>query len=829
MNSSKRLRSTLSIAALNIAALLFGLLPLLALARGENPFRLGLDLAGGTRVTYRPDLETRLEWTRELSDQELLAATKDVLASRLGRALNTVPDIVVRSDQRIVVSVPGEQDRREVLDLVGRTYRLTFRLVEPGEGGREGTGRPFTHRGRVLALTPPAFSGEMLEESSIRAVPGSSLTDLGAGASVSFRFGSAWEEDFADFTARNLGREMAILIDDDVEWVGTIESVIRGTGSLQGGYSLEEATEIATMLRAGTLPVSLSVESLETVTPSLGREVQELGLEALAITGVLLVLLVTVAYAHRGWLLLNGWLALGSLLLLMAGLAAVFGLTLDMVGIAAVILSVGMGMDAFILVFESLSSRLSGQGPTAVSRQQGLSRHVYSLGSEGGALLHGNVTTLLVILLLLGNERLHSFAVFVTAGIAASVLSILLTRQNLRWTPQTLPSLPFDPLGLLRRFRWRLFRARFVYGIATIVTALSLCGVLATRGPGALRLGDDFTPGAQLVVEGEAAAVDRAVRGLREMLPGVSVRSQILDRHGLDRHGLNRHGADEGRSDGVSPTTAHRHLVHLSAALGEGLPGGGGSAALGTLGALGLEASSVLTRFDAEAVRVESLHSIDGKVSAKRLGSSLWVLALSFLLLAIYFAFLQERIERLLSSSPPPGVARAVRVRVLAGILVALAADLVFVFATMALLEIPIELPIVGALLSIVGYSVNDSVVLWSHIRRRWTSSRSERPRPSARDVVTLAVDEIVSRAVLTSLSTLVPALAILLVGLDPLRDFAIVLAVGTVAGTFSSLFVVGSFACRALETTTSRRVVVSPSPTRRAPLLGPDDSEAET
>jgi preprotein translocase subunit SecF len=177
-------------------------------------------------------------------------------------------------------------------------------------------------------------------------------------------------------------------------------------------------------------------------------------------------------------------------------------------------------------------------------------------------------------------------------------------------------------------------------------------------------------------------------------------------------------------------------------------------------------------------------------------------------------------VERLLSPSPPRGVARSVRAGVLVGILVALAADLVFVFATMALLDIPINLPIVGALLSIVGYSVNDSVVLWSHVRRRWTGSRSESPKPSPHEVVTRSVDEILSRVALTSLSTLVPALTILVVGLDPLRDFAIVLAVGTIAGTFSSLFVVGSFASRALERTRRGEAVVSPASARSEVLV---------
>jgi SecD/SecF fusion protein len=820
VKSSKRL-----FLGLQIAVLLFGLLPILSLARGENPFRLGLDLAGGTRITYRPDLETRLQWTRDLSDQELLEATKDVLASRLGRVLATIPDVVVRGDQRIVVSVPGEQDRSRVLDLVGRTYRLTFRLVEPGVAGADGPGADrFSYRGAPIALGPPAFSGEMLEEGSIRAATASSLNDLGSGASVSFRFQSAHEEEFAEFTARNVGRQMAILIDDDVEWVGTIESAIRGTGSLEGGYSLEDATEIAMMLRAGTLPVSLSIESLEAVTPSLGREVQELGLRALCVSLFLLALLVTVAYAHRGWLLLNGLLALVTLLLLMAGLAATMGLTLDMVGIAAVILSVGMGMDGFILVFESLSARLSRDGAMARNRSQGLSRQAYSLGSEGGALLHGNATTLLVVLLLLGNERLHSFAVFVTVGVAASVLTILLTRESLRWTPQGLPSLPFDPLGLLRRSRWGLFRLRALFGVATLGAALVLGGLLVSSGPERLRLGDDFTPGSQLVVEGERPAVERAVAALRERLPGVSVRSQALGDVGGPAAGASSDQHPTTTSSDQHPTGASsdrhpsdRHLVSLSASFGDEralLHAGGDS------GGAGLEASSLLGLFEAESVRVESLHSIDGKVSAARLGSSLRVLLVSFLLLGVYFTFFQERLERLLSSSPPRGMPRSVRAHVLGGILVALAVDLVFVFATMALLGIPINLPIVGALLSIVGYSVNDSVVLWSHIRRRWTSSRSESPKPSPREVVMRSVDEILSRAVLTSLSTLVPALTILLVGLDPLRDFAVVLAVGTVVGTCSSLFVVGSFVHRALERTTCRHGAALPSSTRSEVLV---------
>lgn len=798
MKRSKRLFFTL-----HLAALLLALFPILSLIRGQSPFRLGLDLAGGIRVTYRPDLTTRLEWTQNLSDHELLTATKEVLSSRLSRVLNTIPDIVVRSDQRIVVSIPGTQDQKEVLDLVGRTYRLTFRTVESERdsgASTTATADTFSYHGRALALSPPAFSGDMLEAGSIQVATGADIGRPFAGASVQFRFQRPYEADFADFTRQHIGGELAILIDNDVEWVGTIESAIQGTGSLSGHYSPDEANEIALMLRSGSLPVSLTVEDLEAVTPSLGREIQELGVDALLATVLCLIVLVGLAYLHRGWLLVNGWVALLYLLLLIAGLTSLFDLTLDMVGIAAIVLAVGMGMDGFVLVFESLT----GQAPTsreATSKQAAtrdpasrLARGAYSLASEGGALLHGNVTTLLVVLLLLGSERLRSFAIFTLVGLAASALTIFLTRENLRFTPSTLASLPFDLLAPLRRFKGRLFRLRSLYYAAVVVAAISIGGLLETRGPQALELGDDFTPGSQLEVRGNAEAVGRAVEATRRALPGVAVKSQALWHEDEDTapSTVSRRSASPGDA-----TT--RHLVSLSTSLGERLEQDGAhpTASLST--------PELLALFEAESVTVDRLLSIDGKVSAKRLASSLEVLLVSFLLLGLYFAFVQERIERLLSASPPPGIARAVRVTVLYGILTAVVLDLLFVTTAMALFRIPINLPVVGAALSIIGYSVNDSVVLWSFIRKRWTESRRETPRPSALAVVTESVDAVLSRTVLTSLSTLVPAIMILIVGLTPLVDFALVLLVGIVAGTFSSLFVVGSFARRALEGSAKR------------------------
>jgi len=128
-------------------------------------------------------------------------------------------------------------------------------------------------------------------------------------------------------------------------------------------------------------------------------------------------------------------------------------------------------------------------------------------------------------------------------------------------------------------------------------------------------------------------------------------------------------------------------------------------------------------------------------------------------------------------------------------VLLALALDVAVVLAVLALAAIPLSLPVIAALLAIIGYSVNDSVVLWSHVQ-----SRAAEEAASPEETVTRSVDGILSRALLTSVSTMVPALTILAVDLAPLRDFAWAMIAGTVAGTLSSIFLVGAFAVRALN-----------------------------
>ncbi len=777
----------------------FLILPLL---RDEAPIDLGLDLAGGVTVTYRPDSGPRIEPpgaspAAAASRSELLDLAKQTLASRLYRSLSTVPDVVVRGDDTIVVSIPGVQDHREVLELVGKTYHLTFRLVARSLEATStdatdvttNTSVTYNYAGRALELEPALFSGDMLDPRALRVETGATGNFDPAGDSprVAFRFQPPHDEEFGQFTADNIGREMAILLDDHVEWSGRIESAIRSSGVLQGAYNLDEATQLARMLRSGSLPISLTMESMTAIGPSLGQEVQERGLSALLLSLAMLVGVLVFAYLHRSWFLLTGVLSLGFLLLAISGLVAAFNLTLDMAGIAGLVLSVGMGMDAFILIFEALDRKL-GRSPSQElegSPDRWVNK-LYSFAREGRVLFHANATTALVMMLLLTGDRLRSFALFIFVGIAASVLTIFTTREILKRTYGLLPDTGIDLLSWVRGRRPGILRGNRHYG-AALAAGLVVTLALAVAGPTAtapsLVLGSDFEAGSQLILtSNHGDDTESALRHLQERLPGVDIRHQGLgdpaDGRSLVTLGVALQGDEHANIDANQT---------------------GDDTAAETWGALTVR--ELIDLMANESVTLESATSIDSRVSSQRLLRSLSVFILSFFLLALYFVVLQGPINGALTTRKARPLSAGSRGLIFAGILLAVVLDVAVILMFLAHTRFAIDLPIVAALLTVIGYSVNDSVVLWSHVRNQHVDEGNRTGvGPSIFALVSNSVDSILSRACLTSLSTMVPAMAILIVGLRPLEGFAWVMIVGTLAGTLSSLFVVGTMAVRALE-----------------------------
>ena len=752
---------------------------LVPLVQGASPLSLGLDLSGGAMVTYRPDFDRVPEHNDHLPRAELLTMTKEALAGRLFHRFDTLPDVVVRGDDRIVVSLPGEHDQRKILETVGKTYRLTFRkaLAQYDFEPASARGLVLPYEGRWLELGEELLSGDMLSPASIRVMTadGASMESFGRGASISFEFRPPHDERFAEITRESIGQTLAILLDDQVEWAGRVESEIRGPGSLHGGYGAEEAAEVAALLRSGDLPLSLDVEELSAVGPTLGQEMMTQGQKALAWSVALLAFLVLLAYGNRPALLVTGWVSLASLLFFTLGLISVFQLTVDLVAIAGLVLSIGMGMDAFILVFEAMETgrtEAARQGRSPLRRL----REVYSFRGEGRALVHANATTLLVVLLLFASDRLKSFALFLIVGLAASVMTIFVTRALLSYFARRgwLEDQPADgrswlgswkgPWGWLRGSAPRLFRARPLYAVVLALFLLGGAAWVQMERPGSWwTLGADFQPGIQMQVAlSPDQRIDPLVSELRASFPGVEARHQ------------------QWLDDSLADHEAG-YLITL-----EGSEWEGDST---------LTPSGLGDWLAVQGVELRGLHSIDARLSGRRILSSLSVLVLSFVLLGFYLGVVQRKIDGwLVSSSQSGNEPEAAGAWIFVGTVLAVLIDVMVALAALALLRIPIGMPVIAALLTIVGYSVNDSMVLWSYLSKPGARDEGKSPR----ERVTEVVDRILSRTVLTSLSTMVPAVTILIAGLEPLRGFAWAVLVGTFAGTLSSIFVVASFALRA-------------------------------
>lgn len=748
------------------------------IAQGESPLELGLDLAGGTMVTYRPDLDDVPDHSADLGDAELLDLAKQTLAGRLAQRFDTLPDVLVRGDQRIVVSLPGEQDQRRVLETLGETYRLSFRPAlaiydaEPRQASHS-DGLVARYEGRWLDLGEEVASGDMLDPRSIRVVSpdARSLETLSDGATITFSFLPPFDDRFAEITAENVGGTLAILLDDEVEWAGVVSEEIRGPGMLRGGYDQAEASEVAALLRSGNLPVTLDVESMWSVGPTLGKELQERGLLALGWSALALATILALAYGRRPALLATGLLSLASLLFFTVGLISLFGLTVDLIAIAGLVLSIGMGMDAFILVFEALEG---GSGAASLRSPLGKLRRIYGFCGEGRTLVHANATTLLVVLLLFASERLQSFALFLIVGMVASLLTLVVTRWTLAalarrgWLEDADESASrtqlLTPLALIRRARPGIFRWRKVYFAAVGLVLLTSLGLLHMGYVDSFRLGSDFQPGVQIQLDISPEQVEPLVGDLRNTFPETSVRHQTVSNH----------GTESGDTLTSLETSLATYLVTL-----EG-PDWSGDA-LSSLG-------PVIDRHGAE---LESMESIDARLSARRTLVSLSALGLSFVFLGVYLGPIRRWIDqRLLGSGGE--VAGAGRAAFL-GTVLAVLLDVTLVLVALAWLGIPLGMPEVAAVLTIVGYSVNDSMVLFSHLTRPASFRTGETPREHVERVV----DRILGRAVLTSVSTMVPALAILAVGLEPLAGFAWAVVLGTASGTLSSIFVLATFVLR--------------------------------
>jgi preprotein translocase subunit SecD len=382
---------------------------------------------GGPRVEFILSQQAQQHIKRMAVDQAV-----ETITNRIDQFGVTEPDIRPQGRDRILVQLPGVDDPKRAIDIIGRTARLEFKLVDEENSVEEAL------RGNI----PPGdeilyqIKGESGSQTKIpfllkkRAViTGEYLTDARVQIDsrynepyVSLTFDSRGARLFEQITGANIKKRLAIVLDNVVNSAPVIQDRIAGgRAQITGRFTTEEARDLAIVLRAGALPAPVKIIEERTVGPSLGKDSIEKGLKSMLIGGLIVILFVAFYYKFAG--IIADLALLLNIVLIGAGLAF-FGATLTLPGIAGVILIIGMAIDANVLIFERIREELRlGKTPRAAV-DGGYSKALVTI-------LDANITTLIAALVLFqfGTGPVKGFAVTLSIGIIASLFTaIVITR-----------------------------------------------------------------------------------------------------------------------------------------------------------------------------------------------------------------------------------------------------------------------------------------------------------------------------------------------------------------------------------------------------------------
>ena len=356
-------------------------------------------------------------------DERTLQQSLEIIRRRIDEAGTREPTIQRQGTQRILVQVPGVGSAQEVKDLIGKTALLTFNPVVNRTGDAEAN----PGSGNVIM---PAADEEgvyyILERSPV--VTGEQLTDAqpafdqNGRPAVNFRFNPTGARKFGDYTADNIGSPFAIVLDNEVISAPTIQSHISGgSGIITGRFSVEESTELAILLRAGSLPAELTFLEERTIGPELGQDSIDAGKIACIVAGLAVLIYMALSYGLFG---IFANVALIINVILIFGLLSMIGATLTLPGIAGIVLTIGMAVDANVIVFERIREELkTAKGPA----------RAIELGYEKAlsSIIDANITTFITatILFVMGSGPVRGFAITLGLGIMTSVFTaIFVTR-----------------------------------------------------------------------------------------------------------------------------------------------------------------------------------------------------------------------------------------------------------------------------------------------------------------------------------------------------------------------------------------------------------------
>lgn len=379
---------------------------------GPLPMQFGLDLAGGTHLVYRADTSEVIGQEKE----EALSALREVIERRtnlFGVAeplvqIERSSFVAAQEEDRLIVELPGVTDISEAVRIIGETPLLEFRIQNPNAGEAADITEQFTSIG---------LTGRFIQDAELTFASGQNGGFTNEPI-VLVNFNAEGSQIFEDITRENIGRQLAIFLDGEVISAPVIrETISGGTAQISGGFSPEEARDLVRDLNFGALPLPIELISTQSIGPSLGKAILEEGIVA-GIAGLILIMMFMVV-----WYRVPGIIASVALVFYIALMLLVMKLvpiTLTAAGIAGLILSLGMAVDANVLIFERMKEELKSGKGLRESVRDGFSRAWLPIRD-------GNISSLIaaIILFWFGSSIIEGFALVFALGVLLSMLSAI--------------------------------------------------------------------------------------------------------------------------------------------------------------------------------------------------------------------------------------------------------------------------------------------------------------------------------------------------------------------------------------------------------------------
>ncbi|WP_455475021.1 protein translocase subunit SecD [Bartonella sp. B30(2025)] len=651
----------------------------------------------------------------------------EIIRRRIDQIGVAEPAIQKVGTARIMVQLPGLQNPKQLRDLLGTTAKMTFHLVPSN-----------------VDINNPPIGVSILpgytDETQLYAIydqialDGNVLKDSRAGFDpqipgrpiISFTLNSAGAKVFADITRKNINRPFAIVLDNKVLTAPVINSVIpNGQGQITGDFDTKEASTLAALLRAGALPAPLTVIEEKTVGPNLGADAIQMGLYTGVIGFILVTIFMFLLYGVWGTIA-NIALALHTVLTFAA--LSLLDATLTLPGIAGIILGIGISVDANILINERIREE-SQKGISAFAALDRGFKHAFS------TIIDANVTAIIATVLLFwfGTGPVRGFAVTMLLGIIISMFTnITIVRLIMIWAVRKwkIKTLHFHSVlnVISRNTTFHFMKARFI-GIGLSII-LSLASIFLFFKPG-LNYGIDFVGGSQMIVSTKTPVDLATLRSEFATLNIGEVTLQNVDNPNTIMIRVQKqNGSEAQQTNAIEKVKTAVKNIYPNATF-------------------------------------DQIEVVGPKISGELASAAFIAVILAAVAMSLYIWF---RFEWFFA----------------VGAIVTLILDTTKMVGFFSLFQLDFNLTAIAALLTIVGYSINDKVVVYDRMRENMRLYK----KMSLRELIDLSINQVLIRCLFTSTTTVLAMLPMAIWGGSAVHNFAFPMVAGIIIATSSSIFI---------------------------------------